>query len=129
MKAPKVKKTRLIGLRLSPKEYEKIEQEYRKSTCPNLSEYVRHRLLNKPITVRQRNQSLDDWMEEMIRLRRELNGIGNNFNQAVKKLYSLQQIAEFQTWLLTWEWDRKIMLNKVDEIKKRIDKMADSWLQ
>ena len=32
-----------------------------------------------------RNQSLDDFMTEMMQLRSELNSIGNNFNQAVKK--------------------------------------------
>ncbi|CAA9289370.1 MAG: hypothetical protein AVDCRST_MAG95-3893 [uncultured Adhaeribacter sp.] len=44
-------------------------------------------------------------------------------------MHSLQQIAEFRGWLITWELERKIMLNKVDEIKNRINTMADEWLQ
>ena len=58
-----------------------------------------------------------------------LNNIGNNFNQAVKKLHTLQQIAEFKSWIITYELEKKILFNKVDEIKNRINKIADEWLQ
>jgi len=68
-------------------------------------------------------------MAEAIRLRNELNGIGNNFNQAVKKLHTLYQIREFRNWLITYELERKILLNKVDEIKNNIQKIAEKWLQ
>ncbi len=120
---------RIIGLRLTLKEYEQIEKQCRKSTANKISEYVRHILFNKPITVYQRNKSLDDFMAEMVLLRNELNGIGNNFNQAVKKLHTLQQISEFKSWIITYELEKKILFNKIDEIKNRINKIADEWLQ
>lgn len=122
-------RTRIIGLRLSLQEYEQIEKKCKNSTAGKLSEYVRRVLFDKPITVYQRNQSLDDFMAEMIQLRGELNGIGNNFNQAVKKLHTLQQIPEFKSWIITYELEKKILFNKVDEIKNRINKIADEWLQ
>ncbi len=129
MKEENAFRTRIIGLRLTAKEYEQIEQRRKKSTAGKLSEYVRLVLLNKPVTVYQRNRSLDDFMAEMMLLRNELNSIGNNFNQAVKKLNSLQQIAEFRSWMITYELEKKTLLNKVDEIKNRINKIADEWLQ
>lgn len=122
-------RTRIIGIRLTNQEFEQIENKYKGSTAGKLSEYIRNVLFNKPITVYQRNQSLDDFMAEMIKLRAELNGVGNNFNQAVKKLHTLQQIEEFRDWIITYELDKKILLNKVDEIKNRINKIADQWLQ
>lgn len=122
-------RTRIIGLRLSLQEYEQIEKKCKNSTPGKLSEYVRRVLFDKPITVYQRNQSLDDFMAEMIQLRGELNGIGNNFNQAVKKLHTLQQIPEFKSWIITYELEKKILFNKVDEIKNRINKIADEWLR
>ncbi len=100
-------RTRIIGLRLTPGEYDQIEKKCKNSNTGKLSEYVRRVLLNKPITVYQRNQSLDDFMTEMMQLRSELNGIGNNFNQAVKKLHTLQQIPEFKTWIITYELEKK----------------------
>ncbi len=68
-------------------------------------------------------------MTEAIRLRNELNNIGNNFNHAIKKIHTLQQIPEFRNWIVTYELDKKILLNKVDEIKNNIQKIAEKWLQ
>jgi len=122
-------RTRIIGLRLTPTEYAKIERKWKASTCRKLSDYVRHNLFEKPVTTYYRNQSLDEFMAEMIRLRNELNHIGNNFNQAVKRLHTLNQIAEFRSWLIAWEVEKKTLFNKVDEIKKHVQKIAESWLQ
>ena len=129
MKGKKLSRSRIIGLRLTREEYEQIAKRCESSTCKKLSEYVRHIIFNKPITVLQRNQSLDDFMSEMIVLRNELNQVGNNFNQAVKKLHTLRQIAEFKTWIITYELEKQTLINKVDEIKNRINKLADQWLQ
>ena len=129
MKERKLSRSRIIGLRLTREEYEQIAKRCESSTCKKLSEYVRHIIFNKPITVLQRNQSLDDFMSEMIVLRNELNQVGNNFNQAVKKLHTLRQIAEFKTWIITYELEKQTIINKVDEIKNRINKFADQWLQ
>ncbi|MDD2307189.1 MAG: hypothetical protein PHP53_20970 [Prolixibacteraceae bacterium] len=122
-------RTRIIGLRLTPAEYAKIERKWKASTCRKLSDYVRHNLFEKPVTSYYRNQSLDDFMAEMVLLRNELNHIGNNFNQAVKRLHTLNQIAEFRSWLIAYEVEKKTLFNKVDEIKKHIQKIAESWLQ
>ncbi len=122
-------RTRIIGLRVTLKEYEQIEEKCKNSTAKKLSEFIRRVLFEKPVTMYQRNKSLDDFMAEMMLLRNELNGLGNNFNQAVKKLHSLQQIPEFRNWIITFEIEKKILFNKVDEIKNRINKIADEWLQ
>ncbi|MFV8347182.1 plasmid mobilization protein [Flavobacterium sp. ZB4P13] len=122
-------RTKWLHLRLTPDEYQKIVAAFSKSTCRKLSDYARKNLLQKPIVNKYRNESLDDFMAEMIRLRGELNAIGNNFNQAVKKLHTLHQITEFKHWLISYELEKKILFNKVDEIKKHIQKFAESWLQ
>lgn len=122
-------RTKWLHLRLTPDEYQKIMKEFNKSTCRKISDYARKNLLQKPIVNTYRNQSLDDFMAEMIRLRGELNAIGNNFNQAVKKLHTLHQINDFKHWLLSYELEKKILFNKLDEIKKHIQKFAESWLQ
>ena len=129
MEAKNSNRSRIIGLRLTLKEYEQIEKKWKASTCRKLSDYVRRHLFEKTIVTTYRNQSLDDYMAEMMRLRNELNGIGNNFNQAVKKLHTLYQIAEFRSWLITYELENQTLLNKVDEIKNYIQKMGEKWLQ
>ena len=129
MKTENANRSRFVGLRLTPKEYEQIEKKWKRSTCRKLSDYVRRSLFEKPIVTTYRNQSLDDFMAEAIKLRGELNGIGNNFNQAVKKLHTLHQIAEFRSWIITYELERQTLQNKVDEIKIHIHKIAEKWLQ
>jgi MobC-like protein len=129
MSAEKINRSRLLQVRLTAKELEKIHTKFSQSTCRKLSDYVRKLLLDKPITVNQRNQSLDDFMTEMIGLRNELNAIGNNFNQTVKRLHALQQLDEIKTWLLLNETARQIILNKITEIKSKINQINDQWLQ
>ena len=79
------------------------------------------------VTMLMRNQSLDDFMAEMIELRKELHAIGNNFNQAVHRLHILEKIPEFSSWILMNENDKKKLLNKVEEIKNRINQFAEKW--
>jgi ATP-dependent protease ClpP protease subunit len=122
-------RTKWLHVRLKPDEYEKLHKQFSKTTCRKLSEYSRKILLDKPITTIHRNQSIDDLMTEAIKLRNELNNIGNNFNQAVKKLHTLQQIPEFRSWIISYEADKKNLLDKVDEIKNNIQKIAEKWLQ
>ncbi len=122
-------RTRIIGLRLAPEEYAKIERKWKNSTCRKLSDYVRHCLFDKPITTYYRNQSMDDFITEASQLRYELNHLAGNFNQAVKRLHSLNQIDEFKSWLIRYEIEKRTLFNKVDEIKKHIQKIAESWLQ
>jgi hypothetical protein len=122
-------RSRIIGLRLTVKEYAQIEKKWKASTCRKLSDYVRRSLFDKPIVTTHRNQSIDDLMTEAIKLRTELKSLGNNFNQTVKKLHTLQQIPEFRNWIIAFELDKKILFNKVDEIKSNIQKIAEKWLQ
>ncbi|HEX8332702.1 MAG TPA: plasmid mobilization relaxosome protein MobC [Segetibacter sp.] len=122
-------RTKWLHLRLTPDEYNKIQKQFLKTTCRKISDYARKILLGKPVTSTYRNQSLDDLMTEAIKLRNELNNIGNNFNQAVKKLHTLNQIQEFKTWIIAYEADKKFLFNKIDEIKSHIQKLAEKWLQ
>ncbi|KFF11159.1 plasmid mobilization protein [Flavobacterium hydatis] len=122
-------RTRIVGLRFTPEEYAKIERKWKASTCQKLSDYIRRNLFSKPITTNYRNQSTDEFIAEITRLRSELNAIGNNFNQVVKKLHTLQQISEFKNWIISYELEKKILWNKVEEIKKAIQKISEKWLQ
>ena len=125
----KSNRTRFIGIRLTPDEYAKLEQQWKASTCRKLSDYMRRVLFEKQVITFYRNRSLDDLVAEMTKLRKELNHIGSNFNQAVKRLHTLDRINEFKIWLNAWKVEKITLFNKIDEIKKQIQKIAKSWLQ
>lgn len=129
MSENKVNRSKRVHVRFTDQEFEKIQAQFTRSTCRKLSEYVRQVILNKPVTVNQRNQSLDDFMAEMIALRNELNAIGNNYNQTVKRFHTLEDVGDIQTWLMINEAARKIIQNKIGEIKEKIIQINDIWLR
>lgn len=129
MKDQNKNRTRWLHLRLTPSEYELLQNRYKKSVCPKLSDFARKNLLQKPVIMKYRNESLDELMNELIQLKGQLNSIGNNFNQAVKKLHNLVQIQEFKHWILNYESDKKVLFDTVDQIKKHIQNLAEKWLQ
>lgn len=129
MKEDKKNRNRWLHLRLSEEEYKVLRKYFEESVCPKLSDFARRNLLQKPVVLKYRNTSLDDLMAELTRLRTELNSIGNNLNQAVKKLHSLSQITEVKLWILNFETDKKMLFNYVEEIKTNVQKLAEKWLQ
>jgi hypothetical protein len=122
-------RVRVVTMRLTTKEYSMIEAKFNTTTCRKLSEYMRNVLLEKKITVFTRNKSIDDFMAELILLRNELNAIGNNFNQVVKRLHVSQASSELKIWLMVNESAKESVLKKIDEIKSRINQFSDKWSQ
>jgi hypothetical protein len=122
-------RVRIVTMRLTIEEYDKMEAKFKTTTCRKLSEYMRNVLLEKKITVFTRNRSMDDFMAELIRLRSELNAVGNNFNQVVKKLHVLPSSTELKVWIMVNESSKEGVIKKIDEIKSSINKFSDRWSQ
>jgi hypothetical protein len=118
-----------ISFRVKPSEYELIEQNFKSTTCRSLSEYTRKVLLSKPVVVKYRNQSADQFLAEMILFKNELSAIGNNFNQAVKRLHTLDGLAQMRSWLMIYDSTHKSFMNKVDEINEHLDQIYELWSQ
>ncbi len=116
-----------MTVRFTPKEYEKLETKFKTTTSNQVSHYVRNVLLEKPIVIKYRNESLDSFMEELIAMRQELNAIGNNFNQVVKKLHTLRQIPEFREWVNNNEAMQNKFIEQTNHIQQRINQMAERW--
>jgi hypothetical protein len=123
------KKKGWISFRVKPEEYDKIHELLNKTTHRKLSEYARKVLLNKPVVVKYRNEAAHAFLTDMIPIKNELNSIGKNLNQAVKKLHTLNQISEFKIWLIMYEPDIKIGLQKIEEIKAKLNQIYERWSQ
>ena len=122
-------RTKWLHLRLKPDEFEILHKRFTRSTCRRLSSFARKNLLQKPIVMKYRNESLDEIISELIRLRTDLNGIGNNFNQSVKKLHTLAGIPEFKHWIAVYDLEKKVLFNSIEQIKKHIENLSEKWLQ
>ena len=84
---------KMIVVRMNKTEFGQLEKFKKESTERSMSNYLRKVSLKKPVTVKYRNQSADDFLKEILVFKKELNGIGNNFNQVVKKLHLLDKIG------------------------------------
>jgi hypothetical protein len=124
-----IKQKKWIGFRVKPDEYDQIQRLFKKSTDRKLSEYARKVLLKKPVKINYRNQSANDFLEEMILLKKELNAIGNNLNQSVKRLHSLDSLPEIKIWLQHNEAIRQSFMKKVEEIRLRMNQLYEQWSQ
>ena len=128
MKKENTNRTKWIHLRLTPSEMELLKSRFEKSLCPKLSDFARKNLLQKPIVLKYRNQSVDDFIMEITRLRAELNAVGNNYNQVVKKLHTLQQIPDFRNWILSSQEEKKRLFESIEKIQICVFKLAEKWL-
>ncbi|MGF7073885.1 plasmid mobilization protein [Mucilaginibacter sp. 3215] len=120
---------RIIGLRLTVDEFGELEKNWKQSTVGKLSEYVRRILFGKRITVYSRSQSVDELVAELVVLKRELNAVGVNFNQAVHRLNMLDHSPQMQAWLERFGRDRDRYFELFEEVKLKINSISEQWLQ
>src|SRR5687767_6472932 len=127
MKEKRKIRVKWLTVRLTEDEEKKLISFCQKTTSNSVSEYARDVLLRQPVIVRYRNQTADDFLEEMILLKRELNAIGNNFNQAVHRLHTLDHIPEIKTWAILNESSKKLFMKKVNEITEKMSQIYSQW--
>jgi hypothetical protein len=118
-----------VKTRMNDDELNQVTKWQQKTTEKDISSYLRKVALQKPVIFKYRNQTADDFLREIINLKKELNAIGNNFNQAVHKLHLLDKIPEFRVWVNQYDGVQKSLVGKVEEIKLRMNQMYEQWLQ
>lgn len=128
-KCEKEVRRKMVVVRMNENEFNQLEKFQQKTTEKDVSSYLRKVALQKPVTVKYRNESADDFLLDMLNLKKELNAIGNNFNQAVHKLHILHKIPEFRVWVQQYDGLQKILISKVEEIKLRMNQLYEQWLQ
>jgi hypothetical protein len=122
-------KSKWLHLRLSSAEYELLQKQFRTTTERKISAYARKVFLAEPMIGVYRNVTADALMLEFSRLIKDLNGVANNFNQAVHVLHTLKQNAQFAKWLVLYQNDQKTLLTDIRAIREFINKTAGIWLQ
>ncbi len=121
-------RTKWLHVRLTGNKTTAIRKAFEKTTERKLSDFVRKMILRKPLVAAVRNKSMDDLMNELIALRKELNMVGHNFNQAIKRLNALKDDRDIEGWII-YDLDRRNLNRQIEKIGSRFDKMAESWLQ
>ena len=122
-------RSRRVIVRFKPAEFELLQKRFKRTLFRKLSEYTRNVLLEKNIMVTYRDKAMDDVLEELILLRRELNAIGNNLNQAMHQINSARGNADTRLWanLLTTVTTK--LEPAILQIKERMNQYAELWSQ
>jgi mobilization protein MobC len=116
---------RRLNIRLSEEEWEKLHKLAGNTTSRSMSEYSRKILLNKPVKVFYRNQSFDDFEEQMTRLLPQLEDDRDKYDQVMKKLLALEQIPEIKETLPLLQFYQERIWRTQEEIRAKIEKIAD----
>jgi hypothetical protein len=120
-------RTKWLNIRMTEEEFKVIENLRRQSTTKSLSEYARKTLMGKPVVLRYRNQSLDDFMTGMLQLQKDLKVIRNDFDRVIRGLRPFGHMPEFQQWILLNEQDKTSLLRQIDTISNTITKSFELW--
>ncbi len=121
-------RTKRLTIRLTEREYSALVSAYKKTIYRQLAFYARKMILGKPVTVIYRDRSMDDFMHQLIKLRNDLNAVGNNFNQIVKKINSINDQNLTSIWLPYAQVLQKELIERIEAIQKRINDFSDKWL-
>ena len=70
---------------------------------------------------------MDGLIDELSLLRKELNALGNNFNQVVKKVNATAGKKEFAFWVKQATINQQILLEKIEAIRGVTEKFASQW--
>jgi hypothetical protein len=125
---PKSRQLRL-NIRMSLQEWDKVHKLATNSTCRSVSEYARKVLAEKPVKVFYRNQSFDNFEEQMTRLLPQLESCADNFAILVKKLSSMESMPEIRSALSLVLTCEKDFARKMDTIKGHIENLSDLCAQ
>lgn len=122
-------RSRWLHLRLRPEEHQKLMRKFQATTCRKLSEFVRNCLFEKPITVLQRNASLDTGLQELTTLREELRAIGQNLNQIAHKVNANPALSGNTGWQAAFTVQKQSLHLKMEKLSGSINALAGLWLR
>jgi uncharacterized phage infection (PIP) family protein YhgE len=125
----KIRRSEWLHIRLTPDELQKISGNHQRTTSRELSAFARKRLLEEPLTYYTRSASMDEGLQELVQLRKELNAIGNNLNQQTKKLNSFTATPGLGVMVESIKLLREQLDTKLKEINNSINHLAKQWLQ
>jgi len=125
----KITRSEWLHIRLTPDELKTISGNHQRTTSRELSAFARKRLLEEPLTYYTRNASLDEGLQELVQLRKELNAIGNNLNQQTKKLNSFTVAPGLSVMVESLKTVREQVNKHLTEINSAINQLAKQWLQ
>ena len=120
--------THLVAAKIDDQTYRKLRRLLDQHPGNDMSNLVRTILTNRPVRIFTRDQTLDNVMEELTRLRTEIKHIGVNINQITKKFntYPEPQRKDFYAKIA---FEHYLAVEpKVNRLLEIVAQLAKKWL-
>lgn len=119
---------RRITFRLSCQEWQTLDTLRRKSNCRTVSSLIRKSLFDGSIKLITYDRSLDMVMEELSKIRQEIQAIGVNINQITRRFHTVSgaEAKLFSAMEITRLYQQTDL--KVGELLGIISNLSKVWL-
>jgi hypothetical protein len=118
----------IIQTRVNDETYQKLNTIIANNPQLGMSRLLRDVLNNKKITVFTKDQTLDNLMEELARLRTEIRAIGVNINQITRYFNTYPEPFQKATYAKMAFKEYVALQPKIDELFNIITKLGKKWL-
>jgi hypothetical protein len=126
---PEERLTRLVGVRLRQEDYEKFEAMLHTTNCHSVGELLRSIVLKERIYFRYIDATMDIPVEELARIRNEINCIGVNINQLTHEFHQADSPLQKVTLALNVEHAYKKVGVLEKELLAMISQFSKRWSQ
>lgn len=118
-----------IKLRVNQWHYDRLGKLLSESHYKNMSELLRDIVCERQVIIYTRDESIGVVMEELVRIRRELNAIGQNINQAVKQINTTVDKNKILVFGLELSEQHLQVLRLTEQLFPIISQLAKKWLR
>lgn len=128
-RAPKEKYTHLVGVRISERFHNRLEEIRKNSNCQYVSEVARRILYRVEIIWYHKDATMDSTVDELRLIRKELNSIGININQVTRHFHSAETSNQKVVQALKIVDDYKKVGQKLDRVMEVTSEITKKWLR
>jgi len=118
-----------IQAKVSKDVYNRLQQVRVNTDCQSMGELARRILSREKITYFVKDASLDGPLEELTRIRKELNSIGTNINQITHSFHTtdIPNQKTFHALKVAEQYNK--VGDKVDALLTIVSQLTKKWLQ
>ena len=115
--------------RVNDKKYAELCAILKQDPQQDMSSVLRAILYNRPVKVYTYDQTLDNLMEELARLRTEIRAIGVNINQITHAFHTYPEVTRKALYARMAFKEYQAIEPKIDRLLSIIQNLAVKWLQ
>jgi hypothetical protein len=119
----------VIRARVTETVYNRLQQISKNSDCYSVGRLARKILSREKITLFHKDRTMDDTMEELALIRKELRAIGVNINQITRSFNQDKSGTHRAFYVLKVADQYKKVDEKVEQLLTIISRLAERWLQ